>query len=324
MPGTGAPPAAGLSPHVSCFHSSAALRGPDVRPCPIAQCRARTLSSVACRTAASVVHGRPVRSPVTNRTGRRWATRCSAENREPPPSGPMRVRSASGALRGGKAAAEFGDLLAAQAAARLASQHDEEPGGCLEFLHRVGGGGRARSRRRRGRGWRGAARGGGRHRRRRLRRGGCRPGGSTAPAAGCRSASRSTRSAAAGRRRGRRRRGPMRRPNESNAGARPRRHSRAAGTWHGAGTPPWKADRPTSTLPSPSSSEIRAGSSEPKLEPVGVTSQRSPIRTLMLPVLPWVRPRSNSDRAVCDDRVTSLVFGHAHALAPPFARLARW
>ena len=24
------------------------------------------------------------------------------------------------------------------------------------------------------------------------------------------------------------------------------------------------------------------------------------------------------------DRVPSLVFGHAHALAPPFARLARW
>ena len=28
------------------------------------------------REPESVVHGRPVRSPVTNRTGRRWATRC--------------------------------------------------------------------------------------------------------------------------------------------------------------------------------------------------------------------------------------------------------
>jgi hypothetical protein len=43
---------------------------------------------------------------------------------------------------------------------------------------------------------------------------------------------------------------------------------------------------------------MRAGSSEPKLAPVGVTSQRSPAsRALILPVLPCVRPRSWSERA---------------------------
>ena len=50
------------------------------------------------------------------------------------------------------------------------------------------------------------------------------------------------------------------------------------------------------SLPFQSSFESRAGSSRPRLEPVGVSSQPSSQRALMLPVEPCVRPRSKIER----------------------------
>src|SRR6202521_2772236 len=49
---------------------------------------------------------------------------------------------------------------------------------------------------------------------------------------------------------------------------------------------------PETSLPLQSSFERRAGSSRPRLEPVGVSSHPSSQRAEMLPVEPWVRPRS--------------------------------
>src|SRR5581483_6333538 len=53
---------------------------------------------------------------------------------------------------------------------------------------------------------------------------------------------------------------------------------------------------PETILPFQSSLESLAGSSRPRLEPVGVSSQPSAQRAEMLPVEPWVRPRSKIDR----------------------------
>src|SRR6187455_233229 len=52
---------------------------------------------------------------------------------------------------------------------------------------------------------------------------------------------------------------------------------------------------PEISLPFQSSLDRRAGSSLPRLDPVGVSSQPSAQRTLMLPVDPCVRPRSKID-----------------------------
>src|SRR5437764_14570567 len=52
---------------------------------------------------------------------------------------------------------------------------------------------------------------------------------------------------------------------------------------------------PDSALPFQSSFAMRAGSSAPRLAFVGVTNQPSCSRPLMLPLLPAVNPRPNSD-----------------------------
>src|SRR5581483_8339386 len=53
---------------------------------------------------------------------------------------------------------------------------------------------------------------------------------------------------------------------------------------------------PETILPFQSSLESLAGSSRPRLEPVGVSSQPSAQGPEMLPVDPWASPRSNIDR----------------------------
>jgi hypothetical protein len=53
---------------------------------------------------------------------------------------------------------------------------------------------------------------------------------------------------------------------------------------------------PEMSLPFQSSFERRAGSSRPRLEPVGVSSHPSAQRAEMLPVEPCVRPRSKIER----------------------------
>src|SRR5437868_15248220 len=52
---------------------------------------------------------------------------------------------------------------------------------------------------------------------------------------------------------------------------------------------------PESSIPLPSTFEREAGSSRPRQELVGVINQPSLRRTLMLPELPTVSPRSNMD-----------------------------
>src|SRR6185436_15596549 len=65
---------------------------------------------------------------------------------------------------------------------------------------------------------------------------------------------------------------------------------------------------PEPSLPFQSSFDSRPGSSRPRLEPVGVSSQPSAQRAEMLPVEPWVRPRSKIDRPrsqICSRRALS-------------------
>src|SRR5436190_10588900 len=65
---------------------------------------------------------------------------------------------------------------------------------------------------------------------------------------------------------------------------------------------------PEMSLPFQSSFDSRPGSSRPRLEPVGVSSHPSAQRAEMLPVEPWVRPRSKIDRPssqICSRRVLS-------------------
>ena len=82
------------------------------------------------------------------------------------------------------------------------------------------------------------------------------------------------------------RRAPTPRPNASSAGGRPRRF--AARSWYIARCRKLSLDgaSPETSLPFQSSFDSRAGSSRPRLEPVGVSSQPSAQRALMLPVEP--------------------------------------
>src|SRR4029077_16103370 len=70
---------------------------------------------------------------------------------------------------------------------------------------------------------------------------------------------------------------------------------------------------PERCLPFQSSLESRDGSSLPRLEPVGVNSQPSSQRALMLPVEPCVKPRSKMDLPSSQIRSRSL-FSCIHSL----------